>query len=98
MCATKAAEHIYTRVRDKLEAELQPRRLVIRDDSGKHQGHSGYNPQGASHLHIHVVTTAFDGMSRVNRYRWIYQLLDHELRTHVHALELDLKTPAEADE
>ena len=95
MVTTNQAENIYARIRSKLEDGLKLQCLRIRDDSEKHRGHSGYNAAGASHLHIKIVTDSFDGMSRIARYRKVYSLLDHELQSHIHALSLDLKTPAE---
>ena len=89
---TGRSEQISQQIRDKLEAGLAPEQIVIRDDSHKHKGHSGYNAQGASHLHITIVADAFDGMSRIDRYRTVYDLLEDELKTHVHALSLELKT------
>ena len=95
MTATKSSDPIYQQIRDKIEAELAPDKLIIRDDSHKHKGHSGYNAQGASHLHITIVADAFNGVSRIARYRVVYDLLAEELRTRIHALSLDLKTKYE---
>jgi BolA protein len=98
MFTTDIAEQIYTQIRAKLELALEPEQLTIRDDSHKHKGHNGYNPDGASHLHIRIVASTFYGMSRIDRYRKVYNLLVQELNTHIHALQLDLRTPEEVKE
>ncbi len=79
----------------KLEDGLTPARLVITDDSHRHAGHAGHNPQGESHFSILVVSDAFTGKSRVDRHRMVNALLAGELAGRVHALALTTLTPAE---
>ena len=66
------------------------------DESGLHEGHSGARPGGETHYRLRVVATAFEGLSRVARQRLVYDLLREEFDTGLHALALELKTPAEA--
>ncbi len=82
------------RIRDKL-ATLAPQALTITDDSSKHAGHAGAKPGGETHFSVAVVSGRFTGMSRVERYRLVHELLDAELKEGVHALSLALKTPEE---
>ncbi|MGB8182123.1 MAG: BolA family protein [Stellaceae bacterium] len=82
------------RIRNKLAA-LQPTRLVIHDDSGRHAGHAGARPGGESHFRLEIVSAAFAGESRVVRQRRVYALLADELRAGVHALQLTTLAPGE---
>ncbi|HYL34183.1 MAG TPA: BolA family protein [Stellaceae bacterium] len=82
------------RIRNKLAA-LQPTRLVIHDDSGRHAGHAGARPGGESHFRLEIVSPAFAGESRVARQRRVYALLADELRAGVHALQLTTLAPGE---
>jgi len=79
----------------KLEDGLKPARLVINDDSHRHAGHAGHNPEGESHFGIVVVADAFAGKSRVDRHRMVNALLADELAGRVHALALTTLTPDE---
>lgn len=79
----------------KLEDGLNPTRLVINDDSHRHAGHAGHNPEGESHFSIVVVADAFTGKSRVERHRMVNALLAEELAGRVHALALTTLSPAE---
>ena len=81
-----------------LTAQLAPQKLVIDDQSARHEGHAGARPGGQTHYHLTLVSTAFEGLSRVARQRLVYQALREEFETGLHALALDLKTPAEAGE
>lgn len=82
------------RIRSKL-AILQPTRLVVHDDSGRHAGHAGARPGGESHFRLEIVSPAFAGESRVARQRRVYALLADELQSGVHALQLTTLTPDE---
>jgi len=82
------------RIRNKLAA-LQPTRLVVQDDSGRHAGHAGARPGGESHFRLEIVSPSFAGESRVARQRRVYALLADEIRSGVHALQLTTLTPDE---
>ena len=79
----------------KLTAALQPTRVKVVDESELHKGHAGHRPGGESHFRVEIVSTAFEGKSRVDRQRRIYEILADELKAGVHALALRTLTPAE---
>jgi stress-induced morphogen len=85
---------------ERIEAALQvrftPVALQLSDDSGQHAGHAGARPGGETHYSLRLISPAFDGLSRVARQRLVYETLREEFDTGLHALTLDLKTPAEA--
>lgn len=87
---------IAARIEAKLTETFTPARLLVRDDSERHRGHAGYREGGETHFHVEIVSDAFDGLSRVARQRAVYQALAEELAERVHALELVVRTPAEA--
>ncbi len=80
-----------------LEAQFAPQVCVIEDQSSQHAGHAGARPGGETHYRLALVSAAFEGLTRVARQRLVYHALREEFDTGLHALSLDLKTPAEAD-
>lgn len=80
----------------KLRDALAPAHLRIVDDSGRHAGHAGARPGGETHFNVEIVAAAFAGKSRLERQRWVHQILADELAGPVHALSLRLFTPEEA--
>jgi BolA protein len=84
-------------LRQKLIDGLAPEQLEIEDESHRHQGHAGSNPEGESHFHIEIVSNLFEGKSKVARHRLVYDLLAEELASRVHALSLTTLTPSEAE-
>ena len=83
------------RIEEKLTTALSPQRLEIKDDSHKHEGHSGWREGGETHFRVEIVSDSFSGESRVNRQRRIYDILADELDSGLHALQLKALTPEE---
>jgi len=84
------------RIETALVAQFAPASLTLVDESAKHAGHAGAQPGGETHYRVRIVADAFEGLNRVARQRLVYNLLREEFDTGLHALALELKTPAEA--
>lgn len=85
------------RIKKLLTHEFAPTSVNLIDDSSRHEGHAGARPGGETHYTLKLVSAAFEGQSRVERQRLVYHALREEFDTGLHALSLDLKTPAEAE-
>jgi BolA protein len=83
------------RIRSKLEAAFAPVRLSVVDDSERHKGHTGHRPEGETHFNVEIVSSAFAGLSRVDRQRKVYAALAEELAGPVHALSVAARSPDE---
>ena len=83
------------RLRDALQQRFLPERLEITDDSARHAGHAGAHPQGESHFTVTIVSSAFAGLSRVERQRQVHAALAQELAGPVHALSVKASAPGE---
>lgn len=81
---------------NKIRNNIQASDIELIDDSARHAGHAGSRPGGATHYKLKVVSDAFAGLSRIERHRLIYTILADELRDHIHALNIEAKTPQEA--
>ncbi|HWA91951.1 MAG TPA: BolA family protein [Rhizomicrobium sp.] len=82
-------------IRDKLTAAFAPAALDVTDESARHEGHAGARPGGETHFNVRIVSSAFEGLGRVERQRRVYAALADELRSRIHALSLTVLTPAE---
>ncbi|KAF7072009.1 hypothetical protein CFC21_077208 [Triticum aestivum] len=84
------------RIRDSLERGLSPVELKIEDISYQHSGHAGVaGSDGETHFNVRVVSKEFEGKSMLKRHRAVYDLLQDELKSGLHALSIDAKTPSE---
>jgi BolA protein len=91
---------IAARMREKLTSAFTPVALEIEDQSARHAGHGGAvradGSRGETHFHVRLVSSLFQGLSRVERQRRVHAALKDELEGPVHALSLTLLTPPEA--
>ena len=81
-----------------MERELSPVELEVEDFSYQHAGHAGVRgSNGETHFNVKVVSKEFEGKSLVKRHRLIYNLLQDELQSGLHALSIVAKTLDEVD-
>ena len=81
------------RIRQALAAGLAPVELQIRDDSAAHAGHAGAREGG--HFAVVVVSEKFAGRTRMQRHQLVYEAVAELLRTDIHALSIQARTPQE---
>ena len=82
------------RIEAALRAALEPVHLEIADESHRHRGHAGA-ADGRGHFRVTVVSSRFAGVSRIERHRLVYDALDDQLRSDIHALAVEARTPEE---
>jgi len=85
---TTATGPVATEMLKRLNSALSPNRIELTDDSEKHRGHGGYNPEGESHFMLEIESASFAGKSRVERQRMVHAALADLLRDRVHALTI----------
>lgn len=85
------AKVIEEQIREKLEKEFQPEFLELVNESHMHSV-----PKGSeTHFRALIVSTRFEGLSRVARQRLVHETLAYELKNGVHAFSQKTMTPAE---
>jgi BolA protein len=85
-----------SRIRAAIEKELAPTRLEIIDDSAKHAGHAGAREGG--HFRVRVTSAAFRGKTSIQRHRLVFAAVSGLMKTDIHALNIDARTPEEEPE
>ena len=81
-------------IESALQAALHPQSLTVRDDSHLHAGHEG--ARHGRHFAVHVVSSRFEGLSRVARHRLVYDALSSLMPMGIHALAIDAGTPSDS--
>jgi BolA protein len=81
-------------IRQRLTAALAPSKLEIRDDSARHAGHPGAR-SGGGHFSVYVVSERFTGKSLLERHRAVYEAMGDAMRSDIHALSIQARTPQE---
>ncbi|MCD6055069.1 MAG: stress-induced morphogen [Gammaproteobacteria bacterium] len=83
-------------IEQRLEIHLKPLHLEVADESQDHIGHSGAQG-GAAHIAVYIVSSHFEGKNLLARHRLVYEAIGELMHTHIHALRIDAKTPAEVN-
>ena len=77
-------------------AALAPAELRIEDDSARHAGHPGA-ASGGGHYNLRMISPRFEGKSRVERHRLVYDALADLMQREIHALAMVLLAPGETE-
>ncbi len=83
-------------IQEKLQRELTPIHLEVKNVSHQHRGHASSPGSGQSHFEVSITAAAFEGLGKVARHRKIYQILASEMAGPIHALALETLAPSES--
>jgi len=79
------------KIRERLEAALNPTHLEVIDDSESHRGHAGYQEGGESHFHVVIEAGGLSPLSRIARHRAIHAAIGPDMMAEIHALSVDIR-------
>ena len=78
---------------------LSPVFIELQNDSEKHASHTqhlgGAGHTGDTHYKLTIVSSHFEGQSRIDRQRTVMNLLKSEFTSGLHALEIKASAPSE---
>ena len=72
---------------EALKKSIEIEQLLIEDESHLHAGHIGAQG-GAGHYRIHIESSAFKGLNRVQKHRLVYDALSAWIPQEIHALAI----------
>jgi BolA protein len=73
-------------IKSRLKKTMAIDHLTIMDDTGKHLRHQYYD--GGRHFNLKIVSSAFEGLSLLDRHKLVYQALDGMIKNEIHAIGL----------
>ena len=74
----------------KLNKEITFEDIKIVDNSHKHKGHKFYSPE-KFHLQLKIKSLYLNSLSRVSAQKIIMKILREDLKTKIHALEINIE-------
>mgnify|MGYP001009354210 CR=1 FL=1 len=83
-------KNYFEEIRLKLNSEIDIENIEIVDNSHKHRGHRFFSPE-KFHLHLKVKSLYLSSLSRVSAQKMIMKVLNNELKTKIHALEISIE-------
>ncbi len=78
-------------IKKRLNAAYAPHTLDVINESNLHAGHAGDNGTGESHFKLIIASKAFEGKSRVQSHKMIYNALNDLFDKSLHALSIEIK-------
>jgi BolA protein len=90
-----ATGSVAAQISKRLREALDPTHLEVVNDSARHRGHAGDDGSGESHFTVEIVSSRFEGLSRLERQRAVNAALADLLRERIHALAIKAKAPGE---
>ena len=79
------------RIEALLSEAFSPDELLVKDQSHLHAGHAGAQ-DGRGHFDVTIVASAFEGCSRIESHRLVYEALGDLMATDIHALSIRAST------
>ena len=86
-----------SRIEEKLARELEALHLEVVDESHLHAGHEGARSCGG-HFRATIVSSRFEGLSKLEAQRLVYKILSEEMTGDIHALSMKTLTPGQWDQ
>ena len=83
-------KNYFDEICEKLNSKIEIDDIEIVDNSNKHKGHKSYSPD-RFHLHLKIKSVYLNSLTRVNAQKMIMKVLDHDLKTKIHALEISIE-------
>lgn len=81
-------------IADKLYLDLNAKSVEIEDQSHLHKGHPGA-ASGGGHYDVRIISSAFIGLTTIERHRLIYNSLSNLMKNEIHALSIKAFSPDE---
>ncbi|XP_058798257.1 DNA-binding transcriptional regulator BolA [Phymastichus coffea] len=88
---TKKCSMFTSALNSKLNLAFSPEHLDIINESHKHN----VPADSETHFKVIVISELFTDVPIIKRHRMIYEVLENELQTGIHALSIIAKTPIE---
>ena len=83
-------KNYFDEIKTKLNKEIEIEDIEIVDNSHMHKGHKFFSPE-KFHLHLKIKSIYLSSLSRVNAQKLIMKILRDELKTKIHALEINIE-------
>ena len=83
-------KNYFEEIDKKLKEQIKIEELKIVDNSYKHKGHKFFSPN-KFHLQLKIKSLYLQSISRINAQKLIMKILEEDLKTKIHALEINIE-------
>ena len=83
-------KNYFDQIEAKLKRQIEIEELLIGDNSHKHKGHKFFSSE-KFHLQLKIKSLYLNKISRVNAQKLVMKILKDDLKTKIHALEINIE-------
>ncbi len=83
-------KNYFKEIEKKLKDNVKFEKLEIIDNSLKHKGHKFYSSE-KFHLKINIWSSHLYSLSRIDAQKKVMKVLEEDLKTKIHALEINIQ-------
>ena len=81
--------NFFEEIKDKIEKKIKPDQITLIDNSSLHAKHKSFD-LNKFHLKIIIKSEKLKRMSKIDAHKEIFSILKDEMKTKIHALEIEI--------
>ena len=81
---------IYDKIKKKIHEEINPRNIILIDNSNLHKKHKSFD-LNKFHFKIIIESEELKKMNRIDAHKKVFSILKEEIKNKIHALEIEIK-------
>ena len=82
-------KNYFDEIEKKLKENIKLESMEIVDNSHKHRGHKFFSPK-KMHLKLEIKSLYLSSISKVSAQKKVMKILNEDLKTRIHALEISI--------
>ena len=83
-------KNYFEKIKDKLKENIKIESIELIDNSHKHKSHKFFSPE-KYHIQLKIKSLYLNSISRISAQKMVMKVLDDELKTKIHALEINIE-------
>ena len=84
-------KNYFENIEEKIKLKVNLENLKIIDNTHKHKGHKSFSPE-RYHIKLIIKSQYLSSISRLEAHKIINEVLKEDLKTKIHALEINIVT------
>tara|TARA_B100001989_G_C24337539_1_gene363306 strand:+ start:192 stop:446 length:255 start_codon:yes stop_codon:yes gene_type:complete len=83
-------KNYFEKIKDKLKENIKIESIELIDNSHKHKSHKFFSPE-KYHIQLKIKSLYLNSISRISAQKMVMKVLEDELKTKIHALEINIE-------
>ena len=83
-------KNYFEKIKDKLKENIKIESIELIDNSHKHKSHKFFSPE-KYHIQLNIKSLYLNSISRISAQKMVMKVLEDELKTKIHALEINIE-------